>query len=98
MGWMDKAKAAAKMASEAASNAAKQLADEAEAEFGTDAWYKDAKKAAGEFGESASAVWEGTKEASLEVAQEIGQTEFGKAVGEKTRAAGKFLGAHGLGL
>ena len=91
MSWFKKAKLAAQKVVDTASKTAKDLADEVESEFGGETWYEGAKKTATQIGVETNKLYQGSKEFGSDIVQELGSTELGKNVGDKTRVAAQFL-------
>jgi len=91
MGWWDKVKATSAEAAKAAKEAVDSVVAEVETEFGDQDWYREAKSVGREIGEFGKDVWDGTTELVGETLDDLGKTEGGKVVGDKSRQFVGFL-------
>jgi hypothetical protein len=87
MGWADRARAAAKVASKVTSEALAEF----DAKHAGDADYQRWKMRAGQAVAGAREVAEGAREVATEALTEAGATPTGKAVGDKARSMAKVL-------
>ena len=91
MAWFDKGKATTSIVAKNAKKVANEVKKEIDNEFGDSEWYQEAKNIATEVKKEAQIAYQVAAELSGVMAEDFGNTESGKFIGEKSRSAGKFL-------
>jgi len=91
MSWFQKAKLAAKIVADSTSEAFQELSQEVEDEFGKEEWYQDVKKSAQDLERSSVRIFQESKDLGASLAEDLGDTEFGKSLGEQTKSVAKYL-------